>query len=180
MAAGKDAPTDSAGTEKTARTPSAADIKVAAKTQGKAVAKKVGEAAAGLKDQATDRARELASQGKNKATAALDSVTRLVDEAAGTIDDKIGEQYGAYARRAAEAVQGFASTLRSKEVDELLRDARDAVKKNPAIAISAAAALGFFLARVMKAGSAPAEAKKPATPPRTGRAPRARKSKSAA
>jgi hypothetical protein len=160
------------GSEASGKAPSAADIKVAAKKGGKAVAKKVSEAAAGLKDQATERARDIATQGKDKATAALDSVTRLVDEAAGTIDTKVGEQYGAYARRAAEAVQGFTATLRSKEVDELLRDARDAVKKNPAIAIGAAAALGFFLARVMKAGSAPAEAEEPASPPRTGKAPK--------
>ena len=64
----------------------------------------------------------------------------------------MGEQYGKYARSAAGQVSGFADTLRSREVEELLDDTRTFVRKNPAIAIGAAAAAGFLLARVLKAG----------------------------
>lgn len=148
-------------------------------SKGRAAAKKVGEAAAGLRDQAAGRAKELASQGKDKAASALEGVTKLVGEAAGKIDDNVGEQYGAYARRAAEAVSGFASTLRSSEVEELLHKARETVRKNPAIAIGAAAAMGFALARLVRAGSASAEEPKQ-TPPRTGKAPRIRTPKATA
>jgi ElaB/YqjD/DUF883 family membrane-anchored ribosome-binding protein len=59
--------------------------------------------------------------------------------------------------RASESVAGFASTLRAKDVDELFQDAREAVKKSPAIAIGAAAAVGFLLARVIKSASSPAD-----------------------
>lgn len=116
-------------------------------------AAKVGEKTAGVRAKAADKARDYAVQGKDKATSALDGVVKLVDDAAGTLDDKVGEQYGAYARKASEAIAGVASTLRSKDVDELFADAREAVKNNPAIAIGAAAAIGFVIARVIKSAS---------------------------
>jgi ElaB/YqjD/DUF883 family membrane-anchored ribosome-binding protein len=50
-------------------------------------------------------------------------------------------------------VSGVADTLKSKEVDELLEGARDFVRNKPAVAIGAAAALGFVLTRLIKAGN---------------------------
>lgn len=128
----------------------------AAASSARAAMQKMSEATAGLRDQAAERAHDLASQSKDRAAQALDGVTRLVGEAAGKLDDNVGEQYGAYARRAADAMQGFAATLRSSEVEDLLRSARDTVRKNPVIAISAAAAAGFVLARLLRAGTAAA------------------------
>lgn len=116
-------------------------------------AAKVAEKTAGVRGKAADKARDYAVTGKDKATSALDGVVKLVDDAAGTLDDKVGAQYGDYARKASEAIAGVASTLRSKDVDELFADAREAVKKNPAIAIGAAAAIGFVIARVIKSAS---------------------------
>ncbi len=49
-------------------------------------------------------------------------------------------------------MSGFADTLRAKDVDELVAEARDFVKKSPAVAIGAAAAVGFVLARMVKSG----------------------------
>lgn len=107
-----------------------------------------------LKGQAYDRVLGLAQQGKDRAADSLDNLIKLVEEAAGTIDQKVGTQYGDYARRASDAVQGLATTLREKEVDELVEDARTAIAKSPAIAIGAAAAIGFVVARLVKAGAA--------------------------
>ncbi|MDB5662787.1 MAG: hypothetical protein JWN59_1125 [Sphingomonas bacterium] len=109
--------------------------------------------AAGLRDQAADKARSFAVQGKDKATEALDSVVRMVDDAAGTIDEKVGEQYGDYVRRASGTLANVASQLRGKDVEDLIADAREVVRKSPAIAIGAAAAVGFLIARVVKAGA---------------------------
>jgi ElaB/YqjD/DUF883 family membrane-anchored ribosome-binding protein len=120
-----------------------------AKVDGAAIRSEAGA----LKGQATNRARDYATQGKERATYALDNVARLITDAAGTVDDKVGAQYGDYTRKAADAVSGFASSLKGKEVEELVRDATDLVKKSPAIAIGAAAAIGFVLARLVKAGT---------------------------
>src|SRR3546814_16333084 len=67
-------------------------------------------------------------------------------------------------RRAADSVSGFADTLRTKDVDELLDDARALVRKSPVIAIGTAAAIGFALVRLVKAGLAEGQGDHPGTP----------------
>ncbi len=106
-----------------------------------------------LSVKATEKARGLADEGKARATGALDEFSKLMEDAAGTVDEKLGEQYGQYARSAAKAISGFSDNLRGKEVDDLIADASDFVRKSPAVAIGTAAALGFLLARIVKAGT---------------------------
>jgi len=110
----------------------------------------VKEEASKLTGQAGDRIRSFADDGKSRATGFLDELAKSIDDAAGTIDDKVGAQFGGYARNASGAVSNFAETLRTKEVDDLLEDARAFVRKSPGIAIGAAAAVGFVLARVLR------------------------------
>lgn len=105
-----------------------------------------------LKSQASDKARDMASQGKDKATEAMDSVSRLVSETADTVDERLGPQYGNYVRKAADALDGFNDSIRNKQVDELFDDARNLVRQSPAVAIGAAAAIGFLLVRLVKSG----------------------------
>ena len=73
-------------------------------------------------------------------------------DAAASVDEKLGEQYGAYARSAADQISGLAESLRGKQVDDLIDDARDFVKKSPAVAVGVAAGVGFVLARLLKSG----------------------------
>jgi len=103
-----------------------------------------------LRGQATDRARELAQTGKDRAASTLDSLVQTVEDAASEIDEKLGSQYGDYARRAAEHIGSFTDSFRDKDIDSLFNDARDFVKKSPAVAIGAAAALGFVVARLAR------------------------------
>ncbi len=110
-----------------------------------------GQATA-LRDQAGGRVREFAEGGKTRASDALDELSRVVGDTAGTIDEKLGGEYGEYARKAADAVSGFADTLRRKDVDELYDNVRDAVRKSPGIAIGVAAIVGFTLVRLIKSG----------------------------
>ena len=89
------------------------------------------------------------------------------------MSEKLGEQYGGYIRQAADAVSGLASTLRDKDPDELIDDARNVVRSSPAVAIAAAAAVGFLMARVVKSGLTPgASNDEPASPAARKRAPR--------
>jgi ElaB/YqjD/DUF883 family membrane-anchored ribosome-binding protein len=117
-----------------------------------------------LRGQATDRVFGLAQDGKDRATSALDDIARTVEDAAGEIDSRIGTQYGDYARRAAESIGGFSEAFKGKDVDALFADARELVKKSPAVAIGAAAALGFIVARLVKAGVPETDAKDKANP----------------
>lgn len=112
----------------------------------------IREEAAKYADQAKEHILGFAGTGKDRATSALDEVAELMRTAAGDVDAKLGEQYGQYARTAADGIAGFAESLRGKEVNELLDEATEFVKKSPAIAVGTAAALGFVLARVIKSG----------------------------
>lgn len=112
----------------------------------------IRDGGAKLTAQATDKARLFADQGKAKAGETLDQFSQMLTEAAGTVDDKIGAQYGQYARSAAEQVTNFSNSLKAKDVDELMDDVRGFVRASPAVAIGVAAALGFALARLVQSG----------------------------
>ena len=105
-----------------------------------------------LRSQAAERARGFADEGKGKVTGLLEDVSEVINDAARSVDEKLGEDYGDYAHRAADAVAGFAGRIRGKSVDDILDDTKDFVRKSPAVAIGIAAVAGFALIRVIKAG----------------------------
>jgi hypothetical protein len=110
------------------------------------IAEEIGK----LRDQASDKAFAFANQGKDRATNALEELAKVVNDAAATVDDKVGSDYGDYARRAADAVSGAAASLRDKDVEALYDDARAFVSKSPAIAVGAAIVIGFAIARLAR------------------------------
>lgn len=112
----------------------------------------IREKANELGSQAAERARAFAGEGKEKATGALDEVAKMMQSAALDVDARLGEQYGKYARTAADGIAGFADNLRGKEVDDLIDDVTAFVRKSPAVAVGVAAGLGFVLARLIKSG----------------------------
>ena len=123
------------------------------KLKAETTAESIKEQASAFAGRAGDKARDYANTGKDKATDALDGISGLVDDLAKTVDERLGKQYGDYARRAADAVSGAADKLKHKQVDDLIEDTRRFVREKPAIAIGAAAAIGFVLTRLFRSGS---------------------------
>lgn len=123
-------------------------------TQGKVAEARtaIQDGAARLGQQATDRVRSFAVDGKARAGDALDRLSQMLGDAASQVDDRLGGQYGEYARSAAGAVSNLSTTIRDKDVDELFDDARGFIRKSPAVAIGGAAAVGFVLARLIQSG----------------------------
>src|SRR3546814_20952124 len=74
----------------------------------------------------------------------------MIDDNANTVDEKLGNQYGDYARYAAEAIAGAATALDNKDIDDLVNEARELVRISTAVAIGAAAIAGFVLMRLVK------------------------------
>lgn len=101
-------------------------------------------------EQAKTKAAELATQGKAKTSEALTILGKAVADNAGTIDDKLGEKYGDYARSAARSIQETAAKLDSKSIEDLGDDAKEFVRKSPGLAVGFAAVAGFMIARVFK------------------------------
>ncbi|MGZ2411299.1 ElaB/YqjD/DUF883 family membrane-anchored ribosome-binding protein [Sphingomonas sp. F9_3S_D5_B_2] len=105
-----------------------------------------------LMSQGGDRARGLVSQGLERSSEALASVGRMVGDTATGLDDRLGNEYGDYARRAASAIENVANNIASKDPDELMDDARGFVRNSPGVALAGAAVVGFVLARLVKSG----------------------------
>ena len=103
--------------------------------------------------QAKQRAAELAQDGKTRASDGLATLSKTVSDAATTIDDKLGKQYGDYARTAARTMQEAAAKLEAKDLGELGDDARKFIKDSPGAAIGIAAVAGFFLAKMFRGSS---------------------------
>ena len=105
-----------------------------------------------FKERALTKARSAANQGKQHTGNAIENLSKMIEDSAKTIDDNVGEKYGNYARSAADAVSSFAERLNAKEIDEMVEDARNYVRKSPAVAIGAAAVVGFLVSRLIKSG----------------------------
>ncbi|MBT2133796.1 hypothetical protein KK137_05565 [Croceibacterium sp. LX-88] len=100
--------------------------------------------------EAKTKAAELANDGKKGASGALTSLSRLVADNAGTIEQNLGAKYGDYARTASQKLQETGQALDQKSLDQLGDDAREFVRKSPGVAIGIAAAAGFLLARLFR------------------------------
>ena len=107
-----------------------------------------------LSSQAADKTRGLVSQGLEKSAEALANVGKLVGDTADGLDERLGAEYGDYARRAATAIDDAASSLAKKDADELIDDTREFVRQSPGIALAGAAIIGFVVARLVKTGLA--------------------------
>ena len=98
--------------------------------------------------EAKSKAGDLAIEGKTRVSDGLSSLGKVVGDTATEIDDRFGEQYGDYARKASRSLQEASAKLDSKSVDEIGEDAREFVRKSPGTAIGIAAVFGFLIARM--------------------------------
>jgi ElaB/YqjD/DUF883 family membrane-anchored ribosome-binding protein len=104
--------------------------------------------------QAGDRARGIVGQGLERTAEALSNVSRMVGDTASGIEERLGPEYGDYARRAASAIDNVANSIAEKNPEELLEDTRNFVRNSPGVALAGAAVVGFVVARLIKTGLA--------------------------
>lgn len=107
-----------------------------------------------IANQAGDKARGLVTQGLERTSEALANVAKMIGDTAPGIDERLGETYGDYARRAAGSIENAANTIAEKDPDELIDDTRNFVRESPGIALAGAAVVGFVIARLLKTGLA--------------------------
>jgi hypothetical protein len=121
-------------------------------SKGSGVRGLVSNAGGKLRDESKNKIHGLATQGLERGSSTLTNIAGIVDDTIQQIEERLGPQYGEYARKASQALNGYATTLQNKNPDELVDDARDLVRKSPAVALTGAAVLGFGLARLLKIG----------------------------
>ena len=107
-----------------------------------------------IANQAGDKARGLVTQGLERTAETLSNVSRMVGDTVPGIEERLGPEYGDYARRAAGAIDNVANAIAGKDPDELIEDTRTFVRNSPGIALAGAAVVGFVLARLVKSGLA--------------------------
>lgn len=100
--------------------------------------------------EAKDKAYDYANLGKAKASEAMTSLGKLVQDNAAVIDEKVGVQYGNFARSAGASIQDAAVRLDEKTLEDLGTDAREFVREKPALAVGIAVAAGYALARLFR------------------------------
>ena len=105
-----------------------------------------------LTSQAGERTRGIVTQGLERTAEALANVSRMVGDTATGIEERLGAEYGDYARRAASTIENAANSIASKDPDELIDDTREFVRNSPGVALAGAAVVGFVLARLVKSG----------------------------
>ncbi|HEU5481909.1 MAG TPA: hypothetical protein VFU80_02290 [Sphingomicrobium sp.] len=126
-------------------------------TTGTALMEKVRSGGDRLSEQAAGKARDFVGQGIERSAEAIANVGKLVGDTASGLDERLGEEYGDYARKAAETLENTANKLAEKDPDELIDDTRNFIRKSPGIALAGAAIVGFALARLVKSGLSPAD-----------------------
>lgn len=118
------------------------------------IADRIRRSTESLSSQAGEKARGLVSQGLERSADALGNVAKLVGDTAPGIEERLGAEYGDYARRAASAIEDAANAMADKDPDELIEDTRNFVRNSPGIALAGAAVVGFVVARLLKTGLA--------------------------
>ena len=104
-----------------------------------------------VRDQATS---QLNTQ-KNRATDGLGSVAQAVRGTTDRLRDEHHDTVARYVEQAADHIERFSTRLKQKDVGELMGDAQRLARRQPALFIGGAFAIGLLGARFLKS-SAPA------------------------
>jgi ElaB/YqjD/DUF883 family membrane-anchored ribosome-binding protein len=125
-----------------------------AANRGQGLADRIRGGREQLASQAGDKARGLVTQGLERTSEALANIAKMVGDTAPGIEERLGGEYGDYARRAAGSIENVANSIAEKDPDELIEDTRNFVRNSPGIALAGAAVVGFVVARLVKSGLA--------------------------
>ena len=102
-----------------------------------------------VKEQATA---QLSSQ-KDRATDGLGSVAQAVRQTTQHLRDNQNDTVARYAEQAADQIERFSERLKNKDIGELLNDAQQLARRQPALFVGGAFAIGLLGARFLKSSS---------------------------
>ena len=104
----------------------------------------------GIVNKVKERATAQLSSQKGRATDGLDTIAHAVRQ---TTQQLRADDHGAvaeYIDKAAEQLERLSQRLRDKDIGELVHDARDLARRQPAVFIGGSFALGLLAARFLK------------------------------
>jgi hypothetical protein len=107
----------------------------------------------GMMGRVRERATQQLSNQKNRATDGLENIATAVRQSAQPLRDQHHDTIAAYVGKAADQLDKLSSTLRERDVPELLDDARRFARERPAVFIGASFAAGLMAARFLKSSA---------------------------
>lgn len=99
------------------------------------------------------RGRGLLHRQKQATVEELSSVAGVMKDAASKLETTDDAGVGTYVRRAADFVDGLSSSLKERELEDLVRQTEDAVRERPGLCLGLAAGAGFVIGRLLRASS---------------------------
>src|SRR4051794_18025748 len=105
---------------------------------------------AGIMDKVKDGAVSQLSTQKDRATDGIGSVAQAVRQSTQQLRDQRHDTIAEYVDQAAAQLERFSKTLKEKNVSELLDEAQRFARRNPALFIGGAFAIGLLSARFLK------------------------------
>jgi ElaB/YqjD/DUF883 family membrane-anchored ribosome-binding protein len=107
----------------------------------------------GLMDKLRSGAASQLGAQKDRATDGVSSVTHAVRQSTQQLRDTHHETIAQYVEQAVDRVERFADQLKHKDVNEMVRDAQQFARRNPAVFVGAAFGIGVVAARFLKSSS---------------------------
>lgn len=124
--------------------------KAKAKAEANDTAVQAKEKAGEVKEQAKDQARSQAEQQKSRAEERLGGVAQALHKTSDNLREQDEDAVARYVDNAAGRVEGIAGYLRERSPEELLHDAEDFARRDPALFLGGAFTLGLLGARFLK------------------------------
>jgi uncharacterized phage infection (PIP) family protein YhgE len=115
-------------------------------------ASQLGDAAMGFANTAKDKVESAMSQQKSVGADYIASIAQAAERAANEFDQDV-PQAAHYIRKASEQIQGFADTVRQRDVRELVGEVQDLARRQPALFFGGAVILGFAALRFLKSAA---------------------------
>lgn len=107
----------------------------------------------GIVDKVKEQAASQLSSQKDRATDGLGSVASAVRQTTQTLRDQKHDTVAGYVEQAADQIERLSERLKNKDVTELLDDAQHLARRQPALFVGGAFALGLVGARFLKSSS---------------------------
>jgi len=104
----------------------------------------------GLMDKVRQGATSQLSTQKNRATDGIGTVAQAVRQASQQLRIEQHDTIANYIDQAANQLEQFSTRLRDKDIGELMRDAQQFARRQPAVFIGSAFAIGLLGARFLK------------------------------
>jgi hypothetical protein len=104
----------------------------------------------GIVDRVKETATAQLTTQKDRGTDALDRVAEAVRSGTGKLRDEQHDAIAGYIDKAADQIENWSRHLRGKDVDQLVSDAQRFARRQPAVFIGSAFALGLLGARFLK------------------------------